>query len=249
MSEHGPKKITWERLRDPGRHSVPWADGPSYVIVGAVNDELEGVTHLFVVMESETEQPSVHLMTEWGVADLDDLRGIESLIARGMGLAVSAERYRRPLNELCWYDRWRILHWDYRGLAGGVRPEEFAHLRESSGTCGLSLNELEALRLIIDRFRTGGDDLEALLRGDHGPDGEGEIGTYFGLGCNWLRSETRRPATVGERGLAMTLAVLRTLQKLRLPTGRMTRAIEDRLHRDVVLATVVGSTTLPEIDK
>ncbi|MEV4003405.1 hypothetical protein [Actinomadura sp. NPDC049753] len=240
----GKQTITWERLGDLGLHFVPSTEGPFRP--EDFDAEHERVTHLFVIRRFETgKPPSVHLVTGSGVLDLDELREVNSLTGRALGMGW-AERHRRPLSELSRYDRWRILHRDCRGRDGGVRPDEFERLRESPGTCGLSLLELNALRLIIDRFRGRGNNVEELLH-DRGRPSEGDVEGYFGSRCSWLRSKTRRPSTLGERRLAMALAVLRVLRKLRFHVAFATLNIEDRLRRDFVVACAVGTATPPVV--
>ncbi|MGI5204373.1 hypothetical protein ACQEU6_22675 [Spirillospora sp. CA-108201] len=242
MAKHGAQKITNAHLSNLNFPFVPFEGIPT---PEALDKELERVTHLLIVREFETGQrPSVHLVTESGVLDLEDLREMRSLHGNGMGLG-SEERYRRPLNELSWYARWRILHRDFRGCERGVEPEEFERLRKSSGTCGLSLNELAALRKVIDRFRRRGENLEELLHKDFGWQGRGEFLAYFSSCC--LRSKTRRPVTVGERGLAVTLMVLRVLLKLRLPVGLLKCDVEDFLCREVVAASMSRTEAAPEV--
>ncbi|WP_329095272.1 hypothetical protein OG979_12090 [Actinomadura citrea] len=244
MSKRGAQKITSERLNVLGFPFAPSKDIPSSE---ELDEKLERVTHLLVVREFETGQrPSVHLVTESGVLDLDELSEMKSLHGQGMGLG-SEGRHRRPLNELSWCARWRILHRDFRRSDRGVVPEELELLRQSSGTRGLSLNELDALRKIIDRFRGRGDNVEELLLKDFGWQGKGEFQAYFSP-C-WLRTRTRRPVTIGERKLAMTLMVLRILLKLRQPVGLMKCQVENRLCREVVVASMSGTVAAPEVDE
>ncbi|WP_433465516.1 hypothetical protein [Spirillospora sp. CA-128828] len=216
MSKHG-QQITWERLHALGIHFVPPVDSPSYV--EELDAKLERATHLFVVGKFETGQPpSVHLVTESGALNLDELREVKSLTGRGPVLGW-AKRYRQPLNRLSWYARWMILHWDFRGRDHQVRADELGQLRKSSGTRGLSLNELNALRKIINRFRGRGNNVEELLYKHYGRDDQGEVGANFGPYRTLLRWKTQPP----------------------LPHSR------DPRLREIVVASVVTTATSPEV--